>query len=420
MTCNLIQQEIPRHELSGGGFSSVSPIVQANTLIVTGAGFGTKPAQTPQIWETFDGEIDQLVEEYDNTWISYSGVGAIIKNLDARFTGHKAAYSDPDRGGDFLTNNKFFTPSESVFLSMWVRVHSYRENISGGATKFQRVNSSVASGGSGVYNGVGNCTLGGTSPPAWFASWSGSENGLNNLGYLTDGWYPLNEWRRIEYELKLNTLDVADGFHNVHVDRFGSLTSGPIMQRKTGFSADDYLWDSTLLGLESPNQWIYYIPTTLAADTDYRITFGGNDYVFNSETVPTVSDIVNGLAALLTAGSVTNRVWNNAELNVDGFNGATSTSANLIKAPAYGMSVSELFVDIDYKQFYVGDADTWETCTETNIQPFTAWSDTSVTLDLYFGGITGNKYLYNKLTVNTVPVLVGQLNFTGEAWEIVQ
>ncbi len=379
-------------------------------VVVTGTGFGTKPFSSQQIWETFGGSVGTLVKDYSALWEPYNGsIGAVITDLDSRYSGHRAAYSDPSRGGDFLTNHLTFAQSDKVYVSRYQRVHSYRgDGHSGGVTKFQRVTSSTSAGGGGVYNGEGVAALGGQAPASWYASWSGSENLLNNLGYLNGSWYPINSWKRIEYEIQLNDIDVANGFFNVHVHGHGSILSGNIMQRKTGYTRTNYLLDTVLLGVESPNQWPYYYPNVLAANTDYSITKNGNTYTFNSPSVPTASEILNNLAGQLTTAGITARVWNNAEINVTGVDSAVYSS-NFTQSPPYGMSDSEIFLDVDFKRFYIGNASTWAACTEANPQPYVAWTDTTVVLDKYVGGITGRTWLYKQLLPNVTPELVGEI-----------
>jgi hypothetical protein len=406
---------------ASGEYESGYDGVPTDSVVISGSGFGAKTAQQPQFFELFSGANAQLVKDYNPSWVGYeSSIGAVITSLNSRYSGHLSAYNDPDRGSDFYTNHRSFTPSDKVFLSMYVRVHSPRGvSFSGGVTKFQRLNSTVSSGGGGVYNGVGNCTLGGASPDNWFSAWTGSEGELNNLGYLTTSWYPINQWRRIEYEVKLNTVDVANGFFNVHVDRYGSKLSGNIMQRKTGFSSSNWLLDSTLLGLESPNQEKYYTPNTLLANTDYTVTWNGIPYTYNSPTVPTASDIVNGLSSLLTAAGRVNKVYSNQSLYVD-FGATVTYTSNFTKEPSYGMQVSEVYLDIDFKRIYVGNANTWGACTETNPQPYTFWNDTNITIKPYVGAISGNKYLYKQLTENTTPILIGELLGNSiSGWSIV-
>jgi hypothetical protein len=395
--------------------------IQVQNLTITGTGFGTKPTQSPEMWETFDGGVGELVKDYDATWVGYnSGIGAAITNSAARFAGQKSAYSNPDRGGDFLTNHKAFTPTDKVYLSMWVNVVSPRPaQYCGGVTKFQRINSTVGSGGGGVYNGVGVHSLGGASPNNWFPAWTGSEGTLNNLGYFTEAWYPLNTWRRVEYEIQLNDVDVANGFHNVHVDRFGSKLSGNIMQRRTGFSSANWLLDSTLLGVESPNQKKFYKPNVLLANTDYTVTVSGTPYTYNSGTVPTMSQIVNGLSSLLTAAGRFNEVYNNESLAVDVSLTSTYTS-NFTKEPAYDMHVAEILLDRDLKRIYIGNANTWAACTETNPQPYSQWSDTQITIQPHVGGIVGSKFVYKQLTPNTTPILIGELvGNHAQGWTLV-
>jgi len=391
-------------------------------IVINGSGFGTKSAQ-PAIWTDFSGgSVGQLVKDFDPLWVAYqASLGAVISDLDARFPGHKAAYSDPSRGGDFLTNHHAFPQTLTAFVSYYARVHAYRgAGHMGGVTKFCRVNSTSAAGGGGVYTGVGTTTLGGTVPPEWYLGWTGSGDSTNNQVYLNQGWYPLNAWRRIEYEIKLNTVDVADGFETASVFGYGRVELNNCMQRKTGYPLPNFLHDSTLLGLEAPNQWQYWKPNVLLANTDYTITVSGTPYTYSKPTTPTIAEILEGLRLLVVAGGHTARVWNNEEINVNGFNEPTYSS-NFTRMPPYGVSQAEVFVDTDpeFKRIYIGDADTVSACDELNPMVSATWGNTQVVGAMPPFASSGTRYAYKQLTPKTIPVFVGELVSDGNGgWEV--
>lgn len=381
--------------------------VSQGHVVVRGSGFGSKPTQATALWETFQGEAGQLLRDFDPSWVAYAGPGALITDLNPRFPGHRSAYSDFGRG-QFWTNYRRYTPSRSVFLSMWVRAHNFRPGLDGGVAKLQRVASSTAAGGGGDYNGEGVHTLGGTSPPAWYASWSGSENLLNNLGYLDGSWYPTDAWRRIEYEIRLNDVDVDNGFYNVHLDRLGSKRSGPIMQRRRGFPRSDFLLDSTLLGLMIANPHLWYRPVQLTPNTDYRVNVSGATYLYRSGAgVPTAQDVVEGLSAQLSAASIVHRTQA-GQIQIDWARTSVYDSS-FEQLPPWGLQVAELYLDTDFKRFYCGDADTWTACAETNVMPYSAWSDNLVLLRDVRGAIEGRRWLYFQALPDTEPQPLGEI-----------
>jgi hypothetical protein len=381
--------------------------VSQGHVVVRGVGFGTKPAQAPALWETFQGEPWQLLREFDPSWVAYAGSGALITDLNPRFPGHRSAYSDFSRG-QFWTNYRRYTPSRSVFLSMWARTHNFRPGLDGGAAKLQRVGSSISAGGGGDYNEEGVHALGGASPSAWYASWSGSENQLNNTGYLDSAWYPMNAWRRIEYEIQLSDIDVSNGFYNVHVDRFGSKRSGPIMDRRSGLPRSNFLLDSTLLGLMIANAHVWYRPVQLLANSDYSVSVSGTTYTYRSgASVPTAQEVVAGLSTQLAAASIIHRTQA-GQIQIDWARSSVYDST-FEQLPPWGLQVAELYVDTDFKRFYCGDADSWAACTETNVMPFSAWSDSLVLLRNVRGAIDGRRWLYFQALPDTAPRRLGEI-----------
>jgi len=302
-------------------------------------------------------------------------------------------------------------------LSYWTRVN-YREDIEDGQIKFARVTSSSASGGGGVYNGVGAQTLNAPFPKSTQQGWSGSDGGFNSVGYLDGAWYPANRWIRVEYEIYLSDLDTANGFYNVHCAHQGSELSGNIMQRFSGHSADNYLLDTTLLGIETVNTEKWVTPNVLTALTTYTVTVVKSSVTTigtytSGASVPTAAEIIDGIEAsiLLDGLSPSDIHRNPANTGEIGFYwGATVTSnSNLSRSNPISVQQSETYEDDDFKRFYIANADTWAACTESNPQPYAEWTDTAVRLLKYVGGITGRTWLYKQLTPNTTPTRVGEV-----------
>lgn len=401
----------------------------ANQLILTGTGFGTKPHSTPITWELFNGVDGQLVSEYDPKWVGFNGkVGGLISSLNPRYLGHKSAYNVATRD-QFDTNYKTTLPRKgrTRFLSYYVRVN-YREDIEAGQVKFARVTSSAASGGGGVYNEAGSQSMNAPAPKSTQVVWSGSDDAFNSPGYLDSTWYPANRWVRFEYEIYLSDLDLANGFYNVHCAHKGSVRSGNIMQRFSGYSADNYLLDTTLLGIETVNTETWVAPNFFAAATTYSVTVtkSGTPYVgtyTSGGSIPTAAQIIDGikasiLSAGISSGDVKTNPSNSGEIGF--YWGATVTyTGNLSRSNPISVQQSETYEDDDLKRFYIGNAATWAACTESNVQPYTKWTDTQVVLTKNSGAINGKIWLYKQLIENTTPVLVGEVVPNGDGgWEI--
>lgn len=365
-------------------------------ILVSGSGFGTKSAQSPAIVSNFNNASNgQLLSSFDPTWVSYNGSGAIITNQNPRYTGQKSAYNDFSRG-EFYTNYRQYPQTRSVFLSYWARITGFRASYDFGVIKWGRVNSSLAAGGGGIYNGEGNQTFGGvTYATGGYPAWSGSENGNNNLGEFSG--LPLDDWFRLEYEIYLNDVDVNNGFYNLKGDVFAGHTSGAIMQRKTGYSKTNYLLDSTMLGLEIANPKRWYRPIVFTANTTYTVTVDGIACSWTSGGgVPTANDIVTNLRLAVIATGGVNPLYTTVyqdELYID--YGKTSVyDSKFVLGHVFGLQVGDLYLDTSLTRFVVGNAATYAACTIKEPQPYVAWSDTNVLLRKNYPTITGTKYLY--------------------------
>lgn len=404
--------------------SDATGIPPSSTITVVGSGFGTKPYSTPVTWETFGGGANgQLVSAYNSDWVPYSGDGGIITTQNQRFTGHKSAYNDPARNPNLSSHSQFWTnyktttarKSRTRLISYWVRVN-HRAGVEDGQIKFARVGSSPASGGGGVYSGAGVHLINAPTTTSWAMGWYSLTPDARNK-YLDEAWYPTNRWVRMEYEVYLSDLDTPNGIYNVHVIGYGSKTFSGVMQRETGYG-ETALLDSLLLGLETANPETWVTPNVLLPSTTYTVTVNksGTDYVgtyTSGGTTPTASDVISGIkASILLAGIPPLDVHSNpANTGEIGFywNTTVTYTSNISRATPISVQQSETYEDDDFKRFYIGNASTWAACTESNPQPYTSWSDTSVTLTKYVGAITGNTWLYKQLLPNTTPILVGEV-----------
>lgn len=382
----------PRNPSSGDLESTYNPTPTQYT--VTGTGFGTKLAQRPAIVERFaTGANGQLLSSYDPAWVVYDDDGGILTNSNPRYTGALSVYNDYLRG-QFATNYKQYPQTRAVFLSYYVRVNGFVPTKDGGVTKYGRVTSSTSAGGGGVYNGEGVQAFGGGAANDGFPSWSGSENGLNSLGYTTP---PLDAWFRLDYEIYLNDVDTANGFYNLKSSSGINKQSGMITQRKTGYSKVNYLLDTTLLGLEIANPWRYYKPVVFTAFTTYSVVVNGITCSWTSgASVPTANEICTGLrldviaTGGVGAGSV---IVYNDEIQIDYLR--TSVYDSKFEAGRfYSIQVSDIFLDTSLQRFVLTDSAIYSPFGVCEAQEYTYWSDTEVELVLFAPTIVGNRHLH--------------------------
>lgn len=405
----------------------------AGQLLVNWTGLGTKSDPSPIVWETFDGDVDQLVSDYDADWIPYAGDGGIIRDINPRFSGHKSAYNNPARNPAPGGNSQFWTnyktnlarKGRSFYVSYYVRVNIRESGELGGQIKFMRLTSSAASGGGGVYNGTGVHGINAPAPESWQPIWTGSNtSGGQLLADLNGAWYPANRWIKIEYEIYLSDLDTNNGFYNAYVTHEGSVKSGAIMQRFSGYGADNFLIDTVLLGIEAVNIEHWYTPNSLTAATDYTISathFNATNYsaTWNSGgSVPTAAEVVNGLKAALLADGMPEADLRSNPDNLDEFGmywgyETVVVSENLSRSNPMSVQQGETYVSDDFRQFFIANAPVWADSTEDHAQPPEAWADTQALLNVYFGGITGQKWLFVKLVPEATPTLAGEVVSNG-------
>jgi hypothetical protein len=394
------------------GFDPLAPY-DPQYLIVNGSGFGTKSANSPAIAEYFTGAANgQLLSSYSPSWVAYADDGGVITNLNPRYSGHKSGYNDYTRG-EFSTNYKQYDPSRSVFLSYWARICDFRSGYDGGVIKHGRITSSSAAGGGGVYNEEGSQAFGGVDyGTGGYPSWSGSENGLNSLGEFSD--LPLDAWFRIEYEVHLNDVDVANGFYNLRGDVFSGRQSGAIMQRKTGFTKANYLLDTTLLGLEIANPKKWYKPVVFTALTTYTVTVDGIPCSWTSgASAPTANDICTNLRLAVIATGGVNPSYTTVyqdELYID-YGKSSVYDAKFAVGHKVSLQVGDVYLDTSLSRFVIGNAATYAACTIKEPQPYYSWNNTQVKLTKKLMAFSGQKYLYfvNATLAGTTSVFLGEI-----------
>lgn len=226
-----------------------------DTFTITGSGFGTKSQAAPIKWDQFkDYADDSTLQSNDSDWPQYqTNGGALIKSDRPRYAGGKYVYNDDTRSG-FATNYHTFAPTDEVFLSYWFSTDQV--TFGGGGTywigKLSRISSSTASGGGGVYNGVGVHALSNQNPANNSSPYIYQYNGNNTLGEVIDyiTMPNANTWVRVDMYAKLSDLDVANGTFNCHSWGYENYTNTSIPSRVTG---NNYQLDSVILGLMHAN-----------------------------------------------------------------------------------------------------------------------------------------------------------------------
>lgn len=250
--------------------NGVSGIIQnGQSISISGSGFGTKPKAAPIKFDTFeDGSNGTPLYSRDPSWKVYdcadggnpSGKcdhnGAIYYNSFAH-SGNLSVGRHIVNGENFNTN--YFSnsqPSTEMFISYWWRTAN-ADTSDTSIVKMSRINSSVAAGGGGVYNGAGGTTLGGTynlatnsGPYCAFnngtALWELFRNGTDgSVAYLSAP--PRNTWTRVDMYKKLSTPGSSDGAISVNIMGTSSASN---LAAPTRASSKSFLLDTVLLGLE--------------------------------------------------------------------------------------------------------------------------------------------------------------------------
>ncbi len=378
-----------RNPSSGDLESTYNPTPTQYT--VTGSGFGTKLAQTPAIVERFaTGTEGQLVNTYDPTWIKYGSqnIGAYITELNPRYSGAKSAANTFTRG-EFSTNYKQYTPTRSVFLSYYSRISQW-ETPDYGVIKLSRITSSSASGGGGVYNGLGGTSMGGSDPDS--GTGYASTNDAAGVSVTSSIFpYSTSQWLRIEHQLYLSDLDTANGFFTTMVNEtlYQSL-SGRISRT----TATQFLQDTLLMGLEHANPNKFHYVSTLTPFANYTVTVNGTPRTYTADADPTENEIITGLKSVLDAAGISN-TRNGNELAVDPNASSYSWGAGFTQIERTPIvQNTDIFLDTSLQRFVLTNNATYASATIKEPQAYTSWSDTEVDLTLFAPTITGDRHLF--------------------------
>lgn len=269
-------------------------IKNGQNVTISGSGFGTKPKAAPIKFDTFnDGTNGTALHSLDSSWQVYDCAdggnpspncdhnGAIYSNSFAH-SGNLSVGRHIVNYENFNTNYfSYSSPSTEMFISYWWRTAN-ADTSDKTIIKMSRINSSVAAGGGGVYNGAGGTTLGGTFD---LASGSGpycafnNGTGLNELFFNnTDGSVarlgtpPKNTWIRVDMYKKLSTPGSSDGAITINMLGVDSASNLAAMTRAAGKS---FLLDTVLLGLEdgaaSIHNYDVYIDDMYIDNTQARV-----------------------------------------------------------------------------------------------------------------------------------------------------
>ena len=306
----------------GSDYVGNQPEGPSASVTITGTGFGTKVQAAPIKFDQFQGYSDDTtLQSNDADWEQYqTNGGALIKSDRPRYSGGKYAYNDSTRHG-FATNFHTFTPTDEVFLSYWFSTDQAVYGSSSGTTgtywvgKHSRITSSSASGGGGVYNGLGVHSLSNQNPWASSEPYLSQSNGVdaaNPIEYITVP--QSNTWVRIDMYAKLSDLDTANGVFNCKTWGYETFSKTDITSRKT--AGGNYQLDSVILGLMHANH----------------------------------------------------------------------------QYDAGGLKITDVYIDNTQQRVELTDSATYASSTISEIQPVTAWSDTSITINLNTDALSAGTY----------------------------
>jgi hypothetical protein len=226
-----------------------------NTFSLNGSGFGTKAQASPIKYDDFQAYTDDTtLQANDAQWQEYqTNGGALIRSARSRYTGAKHAYNDSTRSG-FATNSHTFPATNEVFISYWFSTDEAVYNQVGGTSwvgKLSRITSSPASGGGGVYNGLGVHALSDYDPDDTGSPYLLLSNGGAGLGSQPYINIPMsNTWYRIDMHVKLSDVDAANGVFNCRTWNHETYTNNSVSNLLSGFP---YQLDSVLLGVMQAN-----------------------------------------------------------------------------------------------------------------------------------------------------------------------
>lgn len=374
--------------------------VQASEVgffVVNGTGFGSKNSNVPALVEDFSSAVDgALLTAYSGAYPAYSGGGAIVTNLNARYAGNKSATNTLTRP-EFATNYFTYPSTEKVFVSYWVLVSDV--NTAYDYIQFKHGRITAATQG-GRYNGVGShkknqiISNGGNGTQIFYER---QGTGEVSLGYTS---IPAGQWVHVRDTVKLNTAGVADGVYNTAVTAAGVTTLNNYSGLSQRSSGQTWKLDTFLFGLMVANAKLYYrvLPEDVFANTDYSVTIsGGFLYTINSGGSPTSLSIITALAAAVNAGGHYSIV-NNGEIysavsNAAGVADAIYDSNFTLRVSR--VQISDIYID-------VGSVSRFEMCTSAVYSeslvyepvPYHFWSDTKVVLKEFNSQISGTKHLH--------------------------
>lgn len=238
----------------------------------------------------------------------------------------------------------------------------------------------------------------------------------NDQVYLSTA-FSIDSWQEIVEEIYLATDGSHTGFHRVYIN--GELRAN-IENIRGVVSGVPYLHDSFLLGTMMANYCRFYVPKNLTANTTYSITLrvGATTYTVtytSGASVPTISEICNGLKANAVSQGVTN--GGDFIVDRDGL-GISTHFNNTLTLPAGEWdpaprvpSIMNGDVQIDVgegndqyvKGFFITDTADWGTSTKHYMQPFDLWTNTACEFPVFAPSISGDKHLWyrNGSGVNT-------------------
>ncbi len=290
--------------------NSVSPknISEGEGLLITGTKFGVKPHAAPIMWDQFeDGQNKEPLNFIQPKWKIYDtdNKGAYYSTND-KHSGKLSIVNDFTalRGRGFATNYFRFKPSNEVYVTYWWKVANI-ETGDDSVLKLVRINSSVAAGGGGIYNGTGSTSYG-SSPPRSHTLFTIYNNGATSTkeNCCKISFKKWNKWVRIESYKKLSTPGLTNGIIETSIVGTNRYYSDHEMTRARGQS---FQLDTVLLGLmdgRHHGNFQLYLDDIYINNTRSRVELG-NKQDFDSCTYREVQPA---------------RFWNNTSVTVNKIN----------------------------------------------------------------------------------------------------
>ena len=229
--------------------------------VITCANAGTKSPASPVLWSQFDNGVADGLLSADANWPKYSGgnEGALYSS-DNAYSGTMSAYNYVEsndltqsvgRSGFDTNYHTIETPADTLYVFhkyKYIQVGSSGEGAYG-IGKQTRLNSSIAAGGGGIYNGSGDS---GWTNINFFYGGSGYVCFNNGSIVETIGWSTAqqNTWSTLEMLTELSTAGIDDGlvmYDNVGINK---VLSDSCINRATG---EIFKKDTVILGLMFAN-----------------------------------------------------------------------------------------------------------------------------------------------------------------------